>query len=227
LGAGVQQQKAWDCAFLTNNIKSGKRSEERLRCGVVAERLADVREVVHISRAENKASPKLKWILAEFVLAMTRCAGPFAASGVIFAKKMEQIRRTESHGLIRVAVAIDQQREPDSRFLAKHACVVRVAQADGGQRSFFVPEGLLLFAQLRDMLAAENSSVMPEKDKHRGATGPKRPKPDFLAIRIGKHNFSEPAAEGLVHDDLILRSTFGVVKSNRPTSDSVRLPSAQ
>jgi hypothetical protein len=93
--------------------------------------LADVREAVHISRAENKAAAKLKWILAEFVLAMPRRAGTFAASGVIFAKKVEQIGRAESRGSIRLAVVIDQQREPDSCFLPKHTSVVRVTQADG------------------------------------------------------------------------------------------------
>jgi len=51
--------------------------------------LADVREAVHISRTEDKASAELERILAEFVLAMTRSAGPFAADGIIFSKKME------------------------------------------------------------------------------------------------------------------------------------------
>jgi hypothetical protein len=52
----------------------------------------------------------------------------------------------------------------DSRFFTKHTSVASVTQADGGQRGSFVPEGLLVFAQLRDMLAAENSAVMAEKN---------------------------------------------------------------
>ena len=91
-------------------------------------------------------------------------------------------------------MAVDQERELDPSLLAKHARVVGVTQADGGQRSSFVSEGLLVFAQLRDMFATENSSVMAEKDEHCGAAGPERPKPDFISTRIGKHNFREPAA---------------------------------
>ena len=186
-----------------------------------------MREAVHISRTENKTSAELKRILAEFVLVMTRSAGPFAADGIIFSKKMEQIRRAESSGLICLALIVDQKRELDSRFLAKHASVACVTQANGSQRSSFVPEGLFVVAQLRDVFAAKNSSVMAKKDEHRGAAGPERPEPGFLAIRVGKHDFREPAAQGLIHDGSILRSALWVVKSNCPTSDLVRLPTAR
>jgi hypothetical protein len=189
--------------------------------------LADVREAVHVSRAKDKAPAELEWIFAEFVLVMTRRACPPAAGGIIFAKKMEQIRRAESRGFISLAMVVDQKRELDSRFFAKNASVVGVTQADGSQRSTFVPEGLLVFAQLRDMLAAKNSSVMAEKNEHGGTVSPERPKPDFLAIRVGKHNFREPAAQRLIHDRSILGSALRVVKSNRPASDLVRPPSAR
>ena len=196
----------------THNNKSGQRGEERLGCGVVAESLADVREAIHISWTKNKTSAELKRILAEFVLVMTRSTGPFPADAIVFAKKMKQIRRSKARGLIRLALVVDQKRELNSCLFAKHSSVVGVTQADGRKRSSFVPEGLFLFAQLRDMFAAKNSSVMAEKDQHCGAAGPERPEPDFLAIRVGKHDFREPATEGLDHDGSILRSAFCVVK---------------
>jgi hypothetical protein len=209
----------------THNNKSGQRSEERLRCGVVAERLADVRKAVHISRAEDKASAELEWIFAEFVLVMTRSAGPFAADGIVFAKKMEQICRAEFRGSIRLALVVDQKRELDSCLLAKHSSVVGITEADGRKRSSFIPEGLFVFAQLRDMLAAKNSSVMAKKDERRGAAGPERPEPDFPSIGVGKHNFREPAAEGLIHDGSILGRALRVVNSCASAKDSVHLPS--
>ncbi len=153
-----------------------------------------MREAVQVSRAEDETPAELKRILAEFVLVMTRRTGSFAAGGIILAKEMEEIRGAESSGLISLAIVIDQERKLNSRFLAKHASVVGVTQADRGQRCSFIPEGLFVFAQLRDMFAAENSSVMAEKDEYSRAAGPERPKPDFLAICIGKHNFREPAA---------------------------------
>lgn len=152
-----------------------------------------MREAVHISRAENKAAAKLKRVLAELVLVVTCGARTFAADGIVLAKKMEQVRRAEARGLIGLALVVNQERELDSRFLTKHPSVVGVAQADDSQRSTFVPEGLLVFAQLRDVFTAKNSSIVAEKDEHGGATGPQRPKPNFLAIRVGKHDFREPA----------------------------------
>lgn len=186
-----------------------------------------MREAVHISRAEDKTPAELKRVLAEFVLVMAGCAGPLPAYGIVFAKKMEQIGRAEFRSLIGLALVVYQERKLDSRFLAKYASVVGVTQADGGQRSSLVPEGPLVFAQLRDMFAAEDSAVMAEKDKHCGPAGPERPEPDFIAIRVGKHNFPEPAAEGLFHCCSILRSTLRVVKLHCPASDLAHLPSEQ
>jgi len=96
-------------------------------------------------------------------------------------------------------MVVDQKRELDSRFLAEHSSVVGVTQANGRKRSSLVPEGLFVFAQLRDVFAAKNSSVMAKKDEHCGAAGPERPELDFPTIRVGKHDFREPAAEGLIH----------------------------
>jgi hypothetical protein len=47
-----------------------------------------------------------------------------------------------------------------------------ITQSDGGKRSTFFTEGLLAFAQLRDMLAAKDSSVMPQEDDYGGGGGP-------------------------------------------------------
>ena len=123
-----------------------------------------MRKAVHISGTEDKTPAELKRILAEFVLVMTRRPGPLPANGIIFAQKVEQIRRAKPRNSIGLAMAVDEERELDPSLLAKHARVVVVTQADGGQRSSFVPEGLLVFAQLRNVFAAENSSVMAEKD---------------------------------------------------------------
>ena len=64
-----------------------------------------------------------------------------------------------------------------------------VAQSDGGQRGSFVMEGLLAIAQLRDMLAAEDSSVVAEKNDHGGTAGPQRAEPHLPAIGIRKYDF--------------------------------------
>jgi len=42
---------------------------------------------------------------------------------------------------------------------------VGVPEADSGEGGVFAAEGLLVFAQLRDVFAAEDSAVVTEKDE--------------------------------------------------------------
>lgn len=60
------------------------------------------------------------------------------------------------------------------RFFAKDAGVVGVAEADGGQGSASVVEGLLVSAQLRDVLTAEDSAIVTKKDDYRRSFLPQR-----------------------------------------------------
>lgn len=60
------------------------------------------------------------------------------------------------------------------RFFAEDAGVDRVAEADGGQRSAFAVESVLVFAQLRDVLTAEDSAIVTKKDDYRGSFLPQR-----------------------------------------------------
>ena len=90
-----------------------------------------MREAVDISRAENKTAAKLKRILSQFVLMMTRDAGPLARFHVIFPKKMQQVGVAKLRHVIGLPLLVDQQRKRDARFLAKQPRVVAVAQSDG------------------------------------------------------------------------------------------------
>jgi hypothetical protein len=53
----------------------------------------------------------------------------------------------------------------------------------------------LVFAQLRDMLTAEDSAIVPEKNHHRGRFRPQRSKQDLFVIGIGQANASQSRAE--------------------------------
>lgn len=86
-----------------------------------------------------------------------------AAAGIIGAKDVKQICDAERGDLVSAAVFVDEQRKIDSGFLLKNARVVAVTQTDGGEGSSFFTEGRLVFAQLRDVLAAKNSSVVAKK----------------------------------------------------------------
>jgi len=131
-----------------------------------------VGEIIHVARAENKAAAKLKGILPEFVLMMTGCLRAFAVRGVIATKKMQKVCRAETCGTVGTALFVDQLGKSDGGLLAEDARVMTIAQSDGGQGGSLVTEGLLVFAQLRDVLAAEDSSIVPKEDDHGRGGGP-------------------------------------------------------
>ena len=100
------------------------------------------------------------------MLLVSCCLGPFARLQVVFAQKMEQGRMAQAHSFIRFAFVIDQKRELDAGFLAEEPGIARIAQANHGQMRAFLLELSFKFAQLRDVLSAEDSTVMPKKDHH-------------------------------------------------------------
>ena len=78
----------------------------------------------------------------------------------------------------------------------KEAGVARIAEADGGEGRAFFAEGLLVFAQLRDVLAAEDSAVMAEEDEDNGVGFPERAEADLVAEGVGEKDVGESLAEG-------------------------------
>jgi hypothetical protein len=76
-----------------------------------------------------------------------------------------------------------------------------------------------MFAQLRDMLAAENSSIVPEENDHSRRGGPQRAEPHFAPVGIGENNFCESGAERLLHDaSILVMASFTVKPRLTPAS---------
>jgi len=92
----------------------------------------------------------------------------------------------ETRSTICLPLGINQKWERDSSLLAKNLGVVCVAQADGGQPSAFIAECLFVVAQLRDVLAAENSSVVAKEGDHCGLVGPDGAESDRPSFRVGQ-----------------------------------------
>ena len=118
---------------------------------------------------------------------------------IVLAEQVKNVAGFQLRDVVRLAFFIDQQWKSDARFLAKLARVDRVAKPDRGERSSFLANGLLVGAQLRDVLAAENSSVMAQKNNHRGLFVPQGTQPDFPAFAIRQCNKGQPAAERVFH----------------------------
>jgi len=158
-----------------------------------------VDKAVHVSGRKHKAAAKLKWIFAQAVLAHANGFGALAGASVVSAQEMKQVGFSEAQGPIGFALVIDEKREGDAGLLAEVAGIARIAQSDGGQASAFLVELLFEFAQLRDMLTAEDSAVMAEKNNDRRRIGPQRTQPDCFAIDIRQRDARELGAISLSH----------------------------
>jgi hypothetical protein len=127
---------------------------------------------VDVAGTENETPTELKRVRAQLVLSMTGCLRARPGFGVVTSKQMQKIRRLEAGGPIREPLLVDQQRKRDSSLLAKEAGVARIAETDGSEIGALGSERLLMVAQLRNVLAAEDSSVVAKEDDHGGAAFP-------------------------------------------------------
>lgn len=151
---------------------SPQRLQHVRRAGVVAKRLTHVDEEVFVTWAKHKAAAELQWVFAQAVLLVSRGLGASAGLHVVAAQKVEQGSVAQADGFVSFALFVDQERELDAGLLAEEAGVARIAQADHGQLSALLAKLFFEFAQLRDVLAAENSTVVTKEDQHRGAVLP-------------------------------------------------------
>jgi NAD(P)-dependent dehydrogenase (short-subunit alcohol dehydrogenase family) len=158
-----------------------------------------VDEEVFIPGGEDEAAAELEWVFAKAVLFVSGSLGALAGLEVVAAKKVKQGSVLEADGFISFAAFIDQQGEINLVLLAEVGCITGVAQADHGDAGAFLPERGLKFTQLRDVLSAEDSTVMAEKDQHSRRFGPERAQAHGIAFDIGQRYAGQPAAEGFSH----------------------------
>jgi len=154
---------------------------------------------VDVAGAEDETGAELERVLAEADLAVSGGLGAFAGFGVIGAQEVQQVGFLQAHGAISGAPVVDQERELDAGLFAEQAGVVGVAQAYGCQACSFALEGLLVLAQLRGMLAAENSTIVPQENQDSGLRLPERAEPDLAAVGIGKGDAGQGFAERAGH----------------------------
>jgi hypothetical protein len=177
--------------------------EQVLGLSAIPECPAHVSVSIHVTGTKNETAAELERILAEPVLPVSARLGALSCLGVIAAQQVQEVGFPQARRAIRRALAVYQKRERDAGFLAEQAGVAGVAQAYRGQVRSFVFERLLMFAQLRDVLAAENSPVVPQKNQHGGLTLPKRAEPDLAPIGIRQHDAGQRLAEGAGHRSTI------------------------
>ena len=114
----------------------------------------------------------MEGIAAEFVLAVAGGFGAFAALEIVAAEEVEEVGFAEVGEFVGLAFGVDEEGEVNAGFFLEEAGVTGVAEADGGEGGVFGLEGGLVFAQLRDVFAAEDSAVVAEEDKDDGMRFP-------------------------------------------------------
>jgi hypothetical protein len=139
---------------------------------------------IHASRAEHKAATELERIRTSTVLPVTATPSSFPGLSIFAPEKMKHVGGSKADGTIGLPVFVDQQRKCDGGVLAKDARVIAVTQTYRCQVGSVPVKFRLIFAQLRDVLAAENSSVVTKKDNHRRPLLPQRAQTDLVAIRV-------------------------------------------
>jgi len=159
-----------------------------------------MRKEIGITWCENKTSAKLEWILSEFVLTVSSGFGTLSGNAVVAPEEMQQRSLFQFQGTIGLALLVDQKWEANSALFAKGTGIVGIAESDGGECGAFLLKGLLVFAQLRDVLAAEDSTIVAEKDHHRGMISPKRSQANLVAVSIRQNDIGEPTGKfGGIH----------------------------
>jgi hypothetical protein len=134
------------------------------------------------------------------VLLVACGAGAFAAFEIVAAEEMEEVGFSEAGEFVGLAMLIDEQGEVNSGFLLEDAGVAGIAEADGGQRGVFFAEGLLVLAQLRDVLATEDSAVVAKEDEDGGIILPEGAEADGFAEGVGENDAGEALAESIGHE---------------------------
>jgi hypothetical protein len=123
-----------------------------------------VGEAVGIAGTEDEACAKLEGVFAEFVLVVAGGIGTFARDRVVAAQEVEKVRTPQFGSAVGGAVRIDQKRKRDASFFAEYPRIAKIAHADRCDlRATRFDFGFML-AQLRDVLAAEDSAVVAQEN---------------------------------------------------------------
>jgi hypothetical protein len=130
---------------------------------------------------------------------MSSYLGSCARIEIVLTQKVEQIRALQVHRLIRFAFFVNQKRKSDPSFFAKTSSVGAVAESY--RRKFGAPLSKcpLVGAQLRDVLAAEDSTVMAQEHNNRRLPQPERAEANFAPVAIVQVDHRKAAVQRRVH----------------------------
>jgi hypothetical protein len=159
-----------------------------------------VRKKIDIVWTEDKTSAELKRIFPEFVLMMAGIMRSLSSFCIIAAQEMQEIGGLQLRCAIGLTLFVYEERESNSSFLAKLPGINGITEPDCSQSCSFVTKGLLVFAQLRDVLTAKNSAVVAQENYDGRPFIPQGSEPRLVVVAVRKRDKREFIAEGSFHD---------------------------
>lgn len=150
-----------------------------------------MREEIDVPGAENEAAAKLKRMPPMPMLPVSCGLGPFSGLEIVAAKDVKQGCGFQCSRAIGRSFLINQQGEANTGIRSETPGVTGVTQPHRRQTGAGRPKPLFAFAQLRDVLPAEDSPIVAEKDHHLRMIGPERAEPNRVSIHVRKHNRCE------------------------------------
>lgn len=177
----------------------GDRLQQIFRAGVVAKCFTHVDKKVLVAGREDKAATKLQWVLAEPVLFVAGGLGAAAGLHVVTAQQVQQGSVAQSDSFVGLTLVVDEERELYAGFVAEEPGIADVTQPDGRKMGAFLFEFFFKCAQLRDVLAAKNSTIVTQEDHDGWSALPQRAQAGCFAFGIWQRNSSQLAAVGLSH----------------------------
>jgi hypothetical protein len=108
---------------------------------------------------------------------------------------VEQICALQFGGVIGGTICVNKQRKSDACLFAEYSSIVEIAHADRREIRATRVDFSLMLAQLRDMLAAENSAVVAQENDDGRLGLPQRAEPNPTLVSIGENDFGQLCAK--------------------------------
>ncbi len=165
------------------------------RRSVVAKSLAHVDKEIFVPGRKHKAAAELKRIFSQAMLFVSCCFCSFPGLQIVFAQKVQQGSVAQPNSFIGFAFVINEKRKLDAGSLAEKPGIAGIAQSDDSEMSAFLLKLGFEFAQLRDVLSAEDSTIVPKKDHHGRSRLPQGSETSRLAIGVWQSYSGQLAAQ--------------------------------
>lgn len=137
-----------------------------------------------VIRCENEAPAELERIFPQCFLSVSRGLRPRASRSIVLAQEVEERSGLQLDSRVRFAFGVDEERKRNLGLSPKRLGISLIAETDRCDLGSGLFDFTLSFAQLRDVLAAEDSTVVPQERENRGLPFPQGSQANELTLGV-------------------------------------------